>query len=188
MKVAFYGGSFNPPHVAHVMAVTYALSVGWADKVLVVPVFEHAFAKPLVSFEHRFAMAELALAWIPRSEVSRVEAQLPTPSRTLATLEHLKKQHPDYVFSLLMGADQLPDLEKWYGIDTLRELAPPRVLGRVGVVDPRAPEPILPGISSTRVRRLLLAREQSKAREELEAYLPSRVLSYIDEHDLYREQ
>ncbi len=185
VKVAFYGGSFNPPHVAHVMAVSYALSVGWAEKVLVVPVFEHAFAKRLESFEHRFAMVELCMGWLPGVTVSRVEADLPKPSRTLATLEYLKEVNPEQVFSLLMGADQLPEFEKWHGATRLKELAPQKILGRVGVVGPEAPEPVLPGISSTRVRKLLRVRHEPAARGELELSLPQSVLAYIDEHQLY---
>lgn len=188
MKVAFYGGSFNPPHVAHVLAVTYALSVGWAEKVLVVPVLEHAFAKPLVGFEHRLRMAELCMGWLPGVTVSPVEADLPTPSRTLATLEHLTRQHRDYEFSLLIGADQLSDFESWYGVEKLKQLAPPRILGRVGAPRTDAPAPMLPGISSTHVRELLATREQPEVRQQLEACLPASVLGYIEEQGLYRAE
>lgn len=188
MKVAFYGGSFNPPHVSHVLAVSYALSVGWAEKVLVVPVFEHAFAKRLASFEHRFRMVELCMGWIPGVTVSRVEASLPAPSRTLATLEYLTQKEADSQFSLLVGADQLPDFERWYGASRLRELAPLNILGRVGVAGPGAPAPVLPGVSSTRVRELLLAREDPIAKRELEATVPANVLAYIDAEGLYRDE
>ena len=55
-----FGGSFDPPHVAHVMAAAYALSAGAFDRLLVVPVFAHAFDKRLESFEHRVKLCELA--------------------------------------------------------------------------------------------------------------------------------
>jgi nicotinate-nucleotide adenylyltransferase len=76
MQVAFYGGSFNPPHVAHVLAAAYLRSVGGFDRVLFVPVFSHAFDKQLADYEHRVRMCELAVGWLPGVEVSRVEERV----------------------------------------------------------------------------------------------------------------
>jgi len=64
-----FGGSFDPPHVAHVLAASYALAVGNFERLLAVPVYRHAFDKKLASFEHRVAMCELAFAELPRVEV-----------------------------------------------------------------------------------------------------------------------
>ena len=87
-RVAIFGGSFNPPHVAHVLAVTYVLATEDLDEILVVPCFRHPFAKELAPFEDRFAMCELAMAWLPKVTVSRVEQELGGESRTLRTVEH----------------------------------------------------------------------------------------------------
>src|SRR6478735_3989939 len=92
-RVAIFGGSFNPPHVAHVLAVVYALSTAPIDEVLVVPVFHHPFSKELASFDERLAMCELALGWIPRVVVSSVERDLGGSSLTLRTVEHLAATH-----------------------------------------------------------------------------------------------
>src|SRR5579872_1448859 len=54
--VAVFGGSFNPPHVAHVLACALLLSVQQVDRVLVVPTFRHPFAKSLAAFEERLRM------------------------------------------------------------------------------------------------------------------------------------
>jgi nicotinate-nucleotide adenylyltransferase len=69
MKVACYGGSFDPPHVAHVLLAAYVLTVEAFERVLVMPVFSHAFDKQLAPFEHRLRMCELAMGWLPRVEV-----------------------------------------------------------------------------------------------------------------------
>ncbi len=69
-----FGGSFDPPHVAHVLAASYALAVGNFERLLAVPVYAHAFDKKLASFEHRVAMCELAFAELPGVEVSRIRA------------------------------------------------------------------------------------------------------------------
>jgi nicotinate-nucleotide adenylyltransferase len=70
-----YGGSFDPPHIAHVLSVAYALAVEPFERVIVVPVCEHAFPKRPAPFEHRARMCELAFADFPRVEVSRIEAE-----------------------------------------------------------------------------------------------------------------
>jgi nicotinate-nucleotide adenylyltransferase len=182
MTIAIFGGSFNPPHIAHVLAVTVVLSRFEIDRVLVVPTYQHPFAKSLVPYEDRVKMCELAMGWIPRVEISRVEETLGGESRTLRTIEHLKSEHPNEPLRLVMGADIVVESNKWYGFDKIVELAPPIVLGRVGVTYDGAPPPILPAISSTDVRKKI-----AEGREgELEEYLPKDVLAYVKSHALYR--
>jgi nicotinate-nucleotide adenylyltransferase len=185
MNVAFYGGSFNPPHVAHVLAASYVLSTGPFEKLLVVPACAHALDKQLVPFEKRAHMCELALGWLPRVEVSRIESELPLPSRTLYTLKALKERHPDWAMRLVIGADVLLETQKWHAFERVAELAPPLILGRVGVEHPDAPPPILPDVSSTRVRELLQNRSSPEASRELERLVPRAVLEYIREQHLY---
>ena len=190
-RAALFGGSFNPPHVAHVLAVVYALSTAPIDEVLVVPVFRHPFAKELASFEERLAMCELGLGWIPRVTVSPVERELGGESLTLRTVEHLAAAHPDWSLRLLIGADVLGDLPKRHRFDRIAEVAPPLVLGRVGVVPPpsagpvaipTAPLPVLPRVSSTEIRAAIGARDLDAVR----ARVPSSVLDYIEARRLYR--
>jgi nicotinate-nucleotide adenylyltransferase len=191
-RVAIFGGSFNPPHVAHVLAVVYALSTAPIDEVLVVPVFRHPFAKELASFEERLAMCELGVGWIPHVTVSPVERELGGESLTLRTVEHLAAEHPDWSLRLLIGADVLGDLPKWHRFDRIAAIAPPLVLGRVGVVPspvgegatlvPTAPLPVLPRVSSTEIRAAIAAGD----REEVRARVPSAVLDFIEQHRLYR--
>lgn len=191
-RVAIFGGSFNPPHVAHLLAVVYALSTAPIDEVLVVPVFRHPFAKELASFDERLAMCELGLGWIPRVTVSPVERELGGESLTLHTVEHLAAAYPDWSLRLLIGADVLGDLPKWHRFDRIAQIAPPLVLGRVGVVPPSPSEgpvpiptaslPVLPNVSSTEIRAAIAARDL----EAVRARVPSSVLDYIEAHRLYR--
>lgn len=182
MTIAVFGGSFNPPHLAHVLAVTVVLSRFEIDRLLVVPTFMHPFAKSLVPYEDRVKMCELAMGWIPRVEVSRVEEKLGGESRTLRTIEHLENEHPNEPLRLVMGADIIVESAKWYGFDRIVELAPPIVLGRVGVTYEGAPPPILPNISSTDVRKKIA---DGRA-DELTELLPKDVLAYVKTHGLYR--
>ena len=75
--LAIYGGSFDPPHVAHTLVCAYVLSAHAVDRVIVVPAAQHAFNKPLSPFPHRLRMCELAMRDLQRTEVSAIEANLP---------------------------------------------------------------------------------------------------------------
>jgi nicotinate-nucleotide adenylyltransferase len=185
-SVAIYGGSFDPPHIAHVLAAVYALKVAGFERVLVVPVFEHAFRKQLTPFEHRVRMCELSFAGITGVEVSTVERELKTPSLTLQTVEHLSVAHPDWALRLLIGSDVLGDTAKWHAFDRISELAPPYVVARPGYAHPNSNAALLPDVSSTRVREALAKRGALESDALVSSSVPSAVLAYIDEHGLYR--
>ncbi|MBK7579138.1 MAG: nicotinate-nicotinamide nucleotide adenylyltransferase [Myxococcales bacterium] len=184
--VAIFGGSFNPPHVAHVLAVTYTLAFGGIQELLVVPVFEHAFSKDLAPFVERVELCRLAFGWLPRVRVSAVEAELPTPSFTLQTLERLAEEHPEWALRLVIGSDVLHERDKWRAFERIERLAPPLVLGRAGFPHPSAPLALLPEVSSTEVRGLLGATANAARDIRLRALVPRDVLAYIDERGLYR--
>lgn len=185
VTVALFGGSFNPPHVGHVLAVAYALSVGLVDRVLVVPVFEHALGKRLEPFEHRLEMAGRAFGWLPGVEVSSIEQRLGAPSRTLRTIQALEAEHPEWALRLLVGSDITGEIEKWHAFEEIERRAPPLVLERAGR-ELRAPA-LLPEVSSTEVRTLLgRARAGEPFAPELAALVPRRVLDYVAENGLYR--
>ena len=181
-RVGFYGGSFDPPHVAHVLAAVYALAVAGLDRLLVVPVSAHAFEKRLAPFSHRMQMCRLAMGDLPRVVVSDVEQGLGAPSRTLRSVEHLADAHPDWQLRLIVGSDVLDEAHEWHAFPELVAKAPLFVVGRGGTA--RGEAPLLPAISSTHVRELL--RAGASARQELSGLVPAAVLRYIDEHGLYR--
>jgi len=190
VRVAVYGGSFDPPHVAHQQAVRLVANLGEIDRVVVLPVFEHAFDKSLASFEHRVRMCELCMLERPNVEVSRLEATLKRPNYTLNTLQAMLAAHPDYQLRLVVGADVLQDAGKWHRFDDVVALAPLLPLGRVGVSTERAPAAVLPDVSSTEIRNELARRATAHVPPELRARLSwalaPAVLDYIEAHDLYR--
>jgi len=123
--VGVFGGSFNPPHLAHVLALAVVLARFDVEKLLVVPTYRHPFAKSLAPYEDRVRMCELAMGFLPRVEISRVEEELGGESRTLRTIEHLHAQHPDWSLRFVMGADLVLESSKWHGFDRIAALAPP---------------------------------------------------------------
>ena len=115
----------------------------------------------------------------PNVSVSRIEETL--DGLTLHTLESLRKAHPDWNLRLVMGADILLEADKWFRFDDVRKLAPPIVLGRAGVPHTAAPPPLLPEISSTRVRELVAA----NAWDDLAPLVPRAVIEAIRARGLY---
>ncbi|GAC1367655.1 MAG: nicotinate-nucleotide adenylyltransferase [Polyangiales bacterium] len=182
-SVAIFGGSFNPPHVAHVLAAAYLLACAPVERVVVVPTFRHPFAKALAPFADRLEMCRLAFADLARVEVSRVEEELGGESLTVRTLEHLSARHPGWSMRLVIGADVVHEMDRWTSPDRVRALAPPLVLGRVGFTVPPAladAPHVLPAVSSSAIRASLARGEPA------DVLLPRRVADYVRARGLYR--
>ncbi len=186
MTLCVLGGSFDPPHVSHVLMAEYALSMGYADRVLVVPVFHHAFNKPLSAFELRVEMCRKAFAYQSRVFVSEMEAELPQPSYTVTTLQEIRKRWPGEPLRLLMGADVARETGSWHRFAEVARLAPPLVLGRCGVVDETYPVAVLPRVSSHEIRTWLREPQGRKTEQLLEALIPPGVREVIEREGLYR--
>jgi nicotinate-nucleotide adenylyltransferase len=181
MKVAIFGGSFNPPHVGHVLACALVLITEDVDRVLVVPAYKHAFAKALASFDDRVRMCELAMGWLEQVDISRVEEELGGESLTIRTLEHLTKAHPAWRLRLVVGADILAEAPRWASFDRVQELAPLIVLGRPGAASTAAIPTLLPDVSSTHVRAAIAR----GAWGELAALVPRAVMELVRAQRLY---
>lgn len=178
--IAFFGGSFNPPHVAHQMVCLYLLETQPIDRVFVVPTYRHPFDKPLASFADRLEMCRLAMEPLfPRVVVSDVEGGLGQgPSVTIRTLEALAARHPDARFRLVIGADLLSERGKWHRWADIERLAPPIVVGRQGHEGGTAVR--LPAVSSTEIR------ERIARGEAIDELVPRRVVEYLRAKELYR--
>jgi nicotinate-nucleotide adenylyltransferase len=162
--VGLFGGSFNPPHVAHATAAARALQV--VDELWFVPVFVHHRGKQLARYDDRVAMCELIAAELgPRVRVSRVEEEL-GPCGTLAVVEYLTARHPDLCWRIVMGDDLVSTAFTWRGWHELVVRAPPIVMSRT------------PEVSATAVRAAL-------AKHEGTAHVAPAVLDYIMARQLY---
>jgi nicotinate-nucleotide adenylyltransferase len=181
-EVALLGGSFNPPHVAHLMAAWWTLATQGVSEVWLLPAFRHPFGKALAPFEDRVRMCELAAAAIRGVHVCAAEAELaddPLVGKTARTLEHLRTKHPSHRFALVVGADILPETDKWYRWDRVKELARLVVVGREGY-PPVPGAPALPAISSTEIRARIARGD------DVTGLVPERVRRYVEERGLYR--
>lgn len=152
-SIALFGGSFNPPHVGHLMAALYVRTTLRCDEVWLVPSFNHPFGKPLAPFEDRVAMCEAMGEDLgPWFKVSRAEADVGGEGRTIELLEWLLPRHPGVKFRWVIGSDILADLPKWKSWDKIEQLVDVTVLHRAGYPAPRALGPPMAEVSSTEIR------------------------------------
>jgi nicotinate-nucleotide adenylyltransferase len=186
-RVALFGGSFNPPHVAHQLVALYVLETQPVDELWFVPTFAHPFGKALADYDHRIAMCELVAAPLgSRVQVSRAEAELAArpgfvTSHTLDLVDHVAAQ--GHAPRLVVGTDILHDAAKWHRWADVVARAPLIVVGRAGHPLPpgsTATNVTMPEISATRVRDLLAQRSS-----DVTGLVPGAVLRYIAEHTLY---
>src|SRR4051812_39612565 len=113
MRVALFGGSFDPPHLGHALAIAYVLSTARVGRLVVMPCFQHPFDKRLSPFEHRLAMARLAVEpFGERAEVSDLEARLGGHSVTLRTVKALRDERPGDTIAVVIGTDLLRERER----------------------------------------------------------------------------
>jgi nicotinate-nucleotide adenylyltransferase len=186
-RVALLGGSFDPPHVCHLLISSYVLQVVDVDQVWWLPCASHAFGKRSAPFEARLALCELATRHREDIVVSDVEARLDPPSYTLDTVDALRREHPDHTFVWIAGSDLLGELPRWHRyaelLATLRfvivrrgdtwESPPPGCRHEVLPLQ-------FPDVSSTQVREAIVDGG------EVEGLADRAVLEAIRERGLYR--
>lgn len=135
-RIAFFGGTFDPPHLGHVGIARAAQAALQLDTVLFAPVGIQPL-KPLgstASFEDRIAMTELAIEGLPNFAISFADAPDPSgePNYTIDTLHRLQAQFPSAQLFILMGADSLLSLGRWYRGAEIPFIAPLIVASRPG--------------------------------------------------------
>jgi nicotinate-nucleotide adenylyltransferase len=179
-RVAVFGGSFDPPHVSHVLCAAYVLATQPVDRVMVVPTWAHPFGKKMAPYEHRLAMCERAFADLRRVETSDIEREIGGESKSLFTLRALHEKHPDWALRFVVGSDILMEKHKWFAWDEVVALAPLIVIGRAGFPHPSAGPALIPEAASRDVRAAL------SGGEDVTTLVPAAVLAYVAEHGLYR--
>lgn len=122
--VILYFGSFNPIHNGHTAVAKYVLGQGICDELwfVVSPRNPLKSESNLACDADRLAMVEIAVKEMLAGlnvRISDVEFGLPRPSYTIDTLHFLKTEFPDHTFSLLVGADIIPQINKWKDCKTL---------------------------------------------------------------------
>ena len=123
MRTAFFGGSFDPPHLGHLGVAEGALRSGRCDRIMWVPAFmpPHKLDRERQSFDHRYNMVKLLTAGRDGHIVSDIEyRRRRIPSYTFDLLEDLNRSGEER-FQLLIGADSLLELHTWHRAQELAE-------------------------------------------------------------------
>lgn len=196
-RLGVLGGTFDPPHLGHLILAESAASTLGLDRVLFVPAGDppHKRGRAITATPHRLAMLERAIAGNPRFAVSRVDVDRPGPHYTVDMLALLGKAHPGAQLYFILGGDSLADLVTWrdpVGVVASSRLAVmrrPGALVDLDVLEQRVPgvrartdlaDAPLIGISGTSLR------EQLAQGRSIRYQVPDAVLEYIESRGLYR--
>ena len=197
-RIGLLGGTFNPPHIGHMLCAQEALAGLALDRVLLIPVHTppHKRLEADPGVEHRVALCRLAAEGAEGVEVSSVEAERPGPSFTVDTLRALhERARPGDELTFIVGADQAAGLPGWCEPAAVLELAELGVADREGVREADVLEHlrVLRGAAG-RVRFFpmpridvsssLIRRRVAEGRP-LRWLVPDGVAAYIAEHGLY---
>ena len=125
MRLGVLGGTFNPPHIGHLVCAQEAFSQLGLDRVVLVPV--HSPPHKEIEFDpgvaHRVELCRRAVLGDPRLEVATIEADVEGPSYTVDTLRKLNERHPEDQLTFILGGDQACDLRAWREPEGVLELA-----------------------------------------------------------------
>ncbi|MCC6905130.1 MAG: nicotinate (nicotinamide) nucleotide adenylyltransferase [Anaerolineae bacterium] len=195
-RLGILGGTFDPPHIAHLILAEMAREQLRLDRVLWVPAADppHKPGTVVAPIEHRLAMLRLALANNPDFEISLVDVERPGPHYSADMLEIVYERYAQPELIFLIGGDSLRDLPLWHQPWRVIQHAMLGVMQRTREeIDLRALEQQIPGIidrilpvdaplielSSNLIRSL---RAQSRS---IRYMVPAPIEAYISSHSLY---
>ena len=196
MRLGLLGGTFNPPHIGHVVCALQALHELELDRVLLVPVHAppHKGVETDPGVEHRVELCRRAVEDETELGVSLVDAEVPGPSYTVDTLRRLHERCPGDDLTFIVGGDMALSLPTWREPAAILELAELGVAEREGVrradIAGR-----LAGLDLERIRFFdmpridissSLIRRLVAAGRPIRHLVPDGVAGYIHEAGLYR--
>lgn len=189
MRLGVFGGSFNPPHLGHLLVAEQAREALTLDRILWMPASTSPLkSAPNASPQDRLRMVEIAVAGNPSFQVSKVELERGGLSYTVDTLQHLRDTQSSELV-LIIGADSLMSFGKWREPERILSMATVVVYPRPGYpIDALSPElkrvvtlletPLV-DISSTSIR------ERCRDGRSVRYMVQPGVLDYITGNKLY---
>jgi nicotinate-nucleotide adenylyltransferase len=196
VRIGILGGTFNPPHVGHLICAQEAYLQLELDRVTLIParIPPHKRVEEEPGAEHRLELCRAAVDGDDRFDVSDVEIAREGSSYTVDTLEVLHSFEPESELFLIVGGDIAAGLPRWREPERVLSLATLAVAGRRGTSRAEVDEALsglrggerarffqMPtiGVSST------VLRLRVRAGQPIKYYVPDAVASYIDRHRLY---
>ena len=189
MRIGLLGGSFDPPHVGHLLAASDAFEALDLDRLVFVP----AATQPLkinratARAEQRLAMTKMLAEGDPRFDVDSIEIDRGGLSYTVDTLTALTQRWPAAELFWLVGADIVPSFAQWREPDRIVELATVVVLQRAG---DEAGRSLPAGMRCLATRRIDVSsteiRQRVREGKSVRGFVPDAVAEYIAAERLYR--
>ncbi|MCF6137997.1 nicotinate-nucleotide adenylyltransferase [Pseudalkalibacillus berkeleyi] len=188
-KIGILGGTFDPPHLGHLIIASEAKEQCDLDQVWFMPSATPPHkSRQVSSGKHRVAMVEEMIVDREDFEVSTIEFDRPGPSFTVDTILQLKDEHPNVQFYFIIGGDMVDSLHTWERIETLLNL-----VTFVGVKRPgyKFQTPFIQQIQSIDTPLIDLSstmlRERFKSGKNTQYYVTKRVGKYIEVNRLYED-
>jgi nicotinate-nucleotide adenylyltransferase len=197
VRIGILGGTFNPPHLAHLICAQEAFLQLGLDRVVLIParIPPHKPVEEEPGPEHRLELCRLAIQGDEhRFEVSDVEIAREGPSYTVDTLNELRSSAPDHELFLIVGGDIAAGLPDWRDPERVLSLATLAIAKRRGTsrADVDNAMRVLRGGERAQFFRMpqiaissTMLRERVRAGDSIRYYTPDPVISYIDRHHLY---
>ncbi|MEK6190193.1 MAG: nicotinate-nucleotide adenylyltransferase [Carnobacterium alterfunditum] len=187
-RVGILGGTFNPPHIGHLIIADQVRHQLGLEKIYFMPSANppHQDEKKAIDAKHRLHMVELAIEDNTFFDVEKSEIDRGGKSYTYDTLVKLKEEHPDTEYYFIIGGDMVEYLPKWYKIEDLSQL-----VEFVGVDRPGYP--IITPYSIIWVDVPSMDISSSSLRENLKMncpvnyLIPEKTLNYIRQEGLYQD-
>lgn len=142
MRIGIFGGTFDPPHVGHLIVASDAFAELDLDRLILIPSADppHKQGRVAATAEQRLEMLRAAVAADPRFVVDDIELKRTGASYTVDTLREMRHRHPDAELFFLVGVDQMRELHSWREPHEVARLACLSVLTRGGELpDPDSP-------------------------------------------------
>lgn len=197
MRIGILGGTFNPPHLGHLICAQEAYLQLGLDRVTLIParIPPHKPVEDEPGAEHRLELCRLAIQGDEhRFDVSDLEITREGPSYTVDTLEALHSTAPDHELFLIVGGDIAAGLPGWREPERVLSLATLAVARRRGTPRAAVDDALgtLRGGERSRFFRMpriaissTMLRDRVRAGEPIRYYVPDQVVSYINHHHLY---
>jgi nicotinate-nucleotide adenylyltransferase len=189
VRIGLFGGTFDPPHIGHLIVAQDAADALGLDLVLFVPagIPPHKRDRPISAAEVRLAMTRAAVSGEARFAPDDRELRRPGPSYTVDTLAELRAEQPDAQLFLLVGADQYLDLHTWRRAGEIRHYCQVAVLERGG----EGQEPAAANDAHVPVTRIDISGSEIRARistgRSIRFLVTPDVEQIIRTHGLYQE-
>ncbi len=188
MKIALFGGSFDPVHNGHLAVANFIATQTATDEVwfLLSPQNPLKTTQKLTTDEQRLQMLRLAISNNPKFRICDTELSLPKPNYTIDTLTALSQQHPNDEFSLIIGEDNLVIFPQWKAHEKIIENHKIYVYPRSGAhatLTHRNIEHIAApmfDVSSSQIR------ERLQHQQPIDEFVPHSVAEYIVQTNLYQ--